>query len=105
MARRRRQHECLAHEIAVRAARRRQPRTAGLLQPRRRHAVRLPDPRGMFGYGLDQVVIDAYEWLIDHYEEGDDIFIFGFSRGAYSARSLAGLVAKCGLLRPGAPLG
>jgi len=60
---------------------------------------------GMFGYGLDQVVIDAYEWLIDHYEEGDEIFIFGFSRGAYCARSLAGLVAKCGLLRPGAPLG
>ena len=60
---------------------------------------------GMFGYGLDQVVIDAYEWLIDHYEDGDEIFIFGFSRGAYSARSLAGLVAKCGLLRPGAPLG
>jgi len=46
---------------------------------------------GMFGYGLDQVVIDAYEWLIDHYEDGDEIFIFGFSRGAYSARSLAGL--------------
>jgi uncharacterized protein (DUF2235 family) len=60
---------------------------------------------GMFGYGLDQVVIDSYEWLIDHYEDGDEIFIFGFSRGAYTARSLAGLVAKCGLLMPGAPLG
>src|SRR5207237_546561 len=60
---------------------------------------------GMFSYGFDQCVIDAYEWLIDHYEEGDEILIFGFSRGAYSARSLAGLVAKCGLLRPGAPLG
>jgi len=60
---------------------------------------------GMLGYGLDDVVIDSYEWLIDHYEEGDDIFIFGFSRGAYTARSLAGLIAKCGLLSPGAPLG
>jgi uncharacterized protein (DUF2235 family) len=60
---------------------------------------------GAFGYGLDDVVIDAYEWLIDHYEAGDEIFIFGYSRGAYSARSLAGLVAKCGLLSPGAPLG
>ena len=60
---------------------------------------------GMFGYGLDQVVIESYEWLIEQYEEGDEIFIFGFSRGAYTARSLAGLVAKCGLLMPGAPLG
>jgi len=60
---------------------------------------------GMLGYGLDDVVIESYEWLIDHYEAGDDIFIFGFSRGAYTARSLAGLIAKCGLLSPGAPLG
>src|SRR5438477_12874727 len=105
MARRRRQHECLAHEIAVRAARRRQPRTAVYYNPGvgTQFGSRLRG--GMFGYGLDQVVIDAYEWLIDHYEDGDEIFIFGFSRGAYSARSLAGLVAKCGLLRPGAPLG
>jgi hypothetical protein len=36
---------------------------------------------GALGYGLDDVVIDSYEWLIDHYEAGDDIFIFGFSRG------------------------
>lgn len=60
---------------------------------------------GIFGYGLDQVVIEAYEWLIENYEEGDQIFIFGFSRGAYTARSLAGLIAKCGLLDRGAPLG
>ncbi|MBP28909.1 DUF2235 domain-containing protein [Methylobacterium sp.] len=60
---------------------------------------------GMFGYGLDQAVIDAYEWLIGVYELGDEIFIFGFSRGAYTARSLAGFIAKCGLLKPGAPLG
>jgi uncharacterized protein (DUF2235 family) len=43
--------------------------------------------------------------MIDHYNPGDEIFIFGFSRGAYAARSLAGLIAKCGLLKPGAPLG
>src|SRR5262249_44954213 len=48
--------------------------------------------------------IDAYEWLIDHYEPGDELFIFGFSRGAYTARSLSGLISKCGLLVPGAPL-
>jgi uncharacterized protein (DUF2235 family) len=60
---------------------------------------------GMFGFGLDQEVIDAYEWLIQHYSTGDELFIFGFSRGAYTARSLSGLISKCGLLQAGAPLG
>jgi uncharacterized protein (DUF2235 family) len=60
---------------------------------------------GFFGYGLDHEITQAYEWLIDNFEEGDDIFIFGFSRGAFTARSLAGFIAKCGLLIPGAPLG
>ncbi len=60
---------------------------------------------GMLGYGLDQEVIDAYGWLVATYEPGDRIYLFGFSRGAYTARSLAGLISKCGLLEPGAPLG
>jgi uncharacterized protein (DUF2235 family) len=60
---------------------------------------------GMVGKGLDKNITDAYEWLIDKYNPGDEIFIFGFSRGAYTARSLAGFIAKCGLLKPGAPLG
>lgn len=60
---------------------------------------------GMFGYGLDKAVTEAYAWLVETYEPGDEIFIFGFSRGAYTARSLAGFIAKCGLLKPGAPLG
>jgi uncharacterized protein (DUF2235 family) len=60
---------------------------------------------GLFGKGLNKNITDAYEWLIDQYNPGDEIFIFGFSRGAYTARSLAGLIAKCGLLKPGAPLG
>jgi uncharacterized protein (DUF2235 family) len=59
---------------------------------------------GMFGYGIDTAVIEAYEWLIENYNAGDEIFIFGFSRGAYTARSLSGLVSRCGLLTPGAPL-
>ena len=49
-------------------------------------------------------IIRAYEWLIDHYNFGDELFIFGFSRGAYTARSLSGLISKCGLLAAGAPL-
>jgi uncharacterized protein (DUF2235 family) len=60
---------------------------------------------GMFGSGIDTAITSAYQWLVENYEPGDDIFIFGFSRGAYTARSLSGLVSKCGLLRRGAPLG
>jgi uncharacterized protein (DUF2235 family) len=60
---------------------------------------------GMFGKGLDRNITDAYGWLIDHFNPGDEIFIFGFSRGAYTARSLAGFIAKCGLLKPGSALG
>jgi uncharacterized protein (DUF2235 family) len=59
---------------------------------------------GTFGYGLGANVIAAYRWLIENYEPGDDVFVFGFSRGAFTARSLTGLIAKCGLLQPGAPL-
>src|SRR5262249_42210738 len=42
---------------------------------------------GMFGYGLNDEIIRAYEWLIDNYNPDDELFIFGFSRGAYTARS------------------
>lgn len=59
---------------------------------------------GIGGYGLDNEIIDAYTWLLQAYDPGDEIFIFGFSRGAYAARSLSGLIAKCGVLTPGAPL-
>lgn len=60
---------------------------------------------GMFGWGIDTAITSAYEWLMDNYEDDDEIFIFGFSRGAYMARSLSGFVSECGLLEPGAPLG
>src|SRR5262245_50172447 len=54
---------------------------------------------GAFGDGLSKNILQGYEWLIDKYHPGDEIFIIGFSRGAYSARSLAGLIRNCGLLR------
>jgi uncharacterized protein (DUF2235 family) len=60
---------------------------------------------GLFGAGIDTAITSAYEWLIDNYAPGDEIFIFGFSRGAYTARSLSGFISKCGLLQSGAPLG
>lgn len=59
---------------------------------------------GIFGYGLDAEVIQAYEWLVENYVPDDHIFLFGFSRGAFTARSLAGFISKCGLLRPGGPM-
>lgn len=52
------------------------------------------------GYGLDQRVLDAYRFLIDRYAEGDEIYLFGFSRGAYTVRILAALIHKVGLPRP-----
>ena len=52
---------------------------------------------GAFGFGLFQKVKDGYSKIAQVYEEGDEIFIFGFSRGAYTARSLAGMIAICGL--------
>lgn len=54
---------------------------------------------GAFGLGLMQNIEDAYRFLIFNYETGDKIFIFGFSRGAFSARSLAGLIRNCGIPR------
>jgi uncharacterized protein (DUF2235 family) len=60
---------------------------------------------GMFGTGIDTAITSAYEWLMENYQPGDEIFIFGFSRGAYTARSLSGFISKCGLLQSGAPLG
>lgn len=59
---------------------------------------------GVEGFGIDKEIIDAYTWLTGCFHRGDELFIFGFSRGAYTARSLSGLIAKCGVLRPGAPL-
>ena len=54
---------------------------------------------GSFGDGLAGNIRRAYKFLSFHYEKGDQVFIFGFSRGAYTARSLVGYVAAAGLLK------
>jgi uncharacterized protein (DUF2235 family) len=65
---------------------------------------------GGFGFGLETNVRAAYNWLIQNYQDetaftpADEIYIFGFSRGAFTARSLVGFISTCGLLRRGAPL-
>lgn len=53
---------------------------------------------GAFGDGLEDGILDTYLRLAFNYEAGDQIYIFGFSRGAFSARSLAGLIGKCGIV-------
>lgn len=53
---------------------------------------------GAFGAGLMHKVEQAYRFLVFNYEPGDEIYIFGFSRGAFTARSLAGLIRNCGIV-------
>lgn len=54
---------------------------------------------GAFGDGLEDNIHDAYRFLIANYEFGDELFFFGFSRGAFTARSIVGMIRKCGILR------
>lgn len=53
---------------------------------------------GLFGAGLGRNLLQGYQWLIEQQQPDDEIWLFGFSRGAYTARSLAGFIRKCGLL-------
>ncbi|CAE6500543.1 unnamed protein product [Rhizoctonia solani] len=52
-------------------------------------------------WNLEKVIIGAYRWLSDTYQPGDRIFLFGFSRGAYQVRALAGMIESVGLIHAG----
>jgi len=54
---------------------------------------------GAFAYSLDEHIQSAYAWLGANYAEGDEIYLFGFSRGAFTVRSLAGMIGIAGLLK------
>ena len=54
-----------------------------------------------FGNGLKENLGEAYTWLMRNWQVGDQVYVFGFSRGAYNARALLGLLRTLGLLRPG----
>lgn len=54
-----------------------------------------------FGYGLKADIRDVYTFIMDHYRPGDRLYIFGFSRGAYTARAVVALIHAYGLLSPG----
>ncbi len=51
------------------------------------------------GWGINDMIIDAYSQLATRYQRGDQIYLFGFSRGAYAVRSVAGMINQLGLLR------
>ena len=53
---------------------------------------------GAIGVGVDRRIVEGYRFLAERYEPGDEICLFGFSRGAFQARSLAGLIGLVGLL-------
>jgi uncharacterized protein (DUF2235 family) len=55
---------------------------------------------GGFGFGIDNSIQDAYKFLMWSYEPGDELYFFGFSRGAYTVRSLVGLIRNCGIMKP-----
>lgn len=52
---------------------------------------------GLFGAGLVTNILEGYRWICEHYLPGDRIFLFGFSRGAYTARWIAGMIGQVGL--------
>jgi len=57
-------------------------------------------PGGALGWGIDYNIKMAYQFLCFNYNPGDEIYLFGFSRGAYTVRSLVGMIYNCGLLAP-----
>lgn len=56
-------------------------------------------PGGTFGAGLSRILRRGYSFLVDNYAEGDSLYVIGFSRGAYTARSLVGMLRNVGLLQ------
>ncbi len=55
---------------------------------------------GTTGAGIDKNIKDMYSFLVMTYQPGDEIYLFGFSRGAYTARSIGGFIRNCGILKP-----
>ena len=53
---------------------------------------------GGIGWGLDNDVCQIYDFISNNYVQGDELFFFGFSRGAFTVRSVAGLVSEIGVL-------
>ena len=54
---------------------------------------------GATGYGISAKILQAYRFIINNYDRGDELFLFGFSRGAFTVRSLAGLIRNSGIVK------
>ncbi len=54
---------------------------------------------GISGAGIDKNIMDCYRFIVHNFNDGDQLFFFGFSRGAYTVRSLGGFIRNCGLLK------
>ena len=54
---------------------------------------------GATGNGISENILEAYRFIINNYEKGDELFLFGFSRGAFTVRSLSGLIRNSGILK------
>lgn len=54
---------------------------------------------GATGQGISENILQAYRFIIQNYEQGDELFLFGFSRGAFTVRSLSGLIRNSGILK------
>ncbi len=54
---------------------------------------------GALGWGLKRTILELYFDLVSNYSEGDQIYLFGFSRGAYTVRLLAGFITSCGIIK------
>ena len=54
---------------------------------------------GGFGKGINKNIADNYRFIVQNYDPGDELYFFGFSRGAYTVRSLAGFINNCGILK------
>lgn len=54
---------------------------------------------GITGSGLDLNIAECYRFIVQNFAQGDELYFFGFSRGAYTVRCLAGLIRKCGILK------
>ena len=62
------------------------------------HSHHTPPP-GAVGFGVSENILSAYNFLVNNYSPGDELFFFGFSRGSFTCRSLAGMISKLGILK------
>ena len=58
-----------------------------------------PVKGGAFGHGIDKNIMDDYRFIVQNYNPGDELYFFGFSRGAYTVRSLVGFIYNCSILK------